>query len=112
MCSPGQPPAPATAAQAAAMAKQGLGWLATHDLTLLTGAEQAGVLRDLEQARSMHTAAQASALSAFNARGACEDDGHPTARSWLLWQTRLTGGAAAGAVWWMRRLAAHRGGAG
>ena len=107
MCSPGQPPAPATAAQAVAMARAGLGWLADQDATALSSVEQAEVLRGLEQARSMHTAAQARTLGAFHARGGCESEGHPTARSWLTWQTRLTRGAAAGAVGWMRRLAAH-----
>ena len=108
MCIAGQPPAsPATAAQAARMAKGGLGWLATADAAVMTSAQTAECLRDLEQARSMLTAAQANVLSAFNSRGACEDDGHPSARSWLRWQTRLTGGAAAGAIGWMRRLTAH-----
>jgi Domain of unknown function (DUF222) len=107
MCSPGQPPAPATAAQATAMAKAALGWLATHDTTQLTTAQQADVLHGLGQAQSMHTAAQARLLAAFNASDGHEADGHPTARSWLLWQTRLTRGAANGAVGWMRRLAAH-----
>jgi Domain of unknown function (DUF222)/HNH endonuclease len=107
MCSPSQPPAPATAAQAIAMAKAGLGWLADHDATVLTSAEQAEVLRGLEQARSMHTAAQARTLRAFQAGGGYEDDGQQSARSWLLWQTRLTGGAASGAMGSMRRLTAH-----
>jgi hypothetical protein len=108
MCAPGQPSAvPATAAQAIGMVKAGLGWLATTDATTLTSGEQADVLRGLGQARSMHTAAQSRALTAFNAGDGHQDDGHPTARSWLRWQTRLTTGAAAEAVGWMRRLAAH-----
>ena len=40
-------------------------------------------------------------------RAACEDDGQASARAWLRWQTRITSGAAAGAVGWARRLAAH-----
>src|SRR5690349_15546568 len=36
-----------------------------------------------------------------------EDDGHGSARTWLKWQTRITAGAAAGAVGWTRRLSAH-----
>jgi hypothetical protein len=36
-----------------------------------------------------------------------QDDGHGSARTWLRWQTQVTGGAAAGAVGWVRRLAAH-----
>jgi Domain of unknown function (DUF222)/HNH endonuclease len=107
MCSPGQPPAPANAAEAIAMAEAGLGFLAEADATALTGAEQAEVLRGLERSRSRHATAQARTLAAFSASGGHEADGHPTARSWLRWQTHLTVGAAAGAVAWMRRLAAH-----
>jgi hypothetical protein len=110
MCTTGQPPAPPlTAAQAVEMVKAGLGWLATADATTLTCSEQAECLRGLGQAQSMHTAAQSRVLSAFDAGGGHQADGHPTARSWLRWQTGLTHGAAAGAVGWMRRLAAHPG---
>jgi len=107
MCRPGQPPAPATAAQATAMAEAGLSWLAGHDATQLTSAEQAGCLRGLGRAQSMHTAAQARVLAAFGAGGGPEGDGQPTARSWLRAHTQLTRGAAGEAAGWMRRLAAH-----
>jgi hypothetical protein len=108
MCLPGQPPqAPATAADAAAMARAGLAWLAGADAASLTTAEQADTLRALEQAASLHTAAQARVLHAFYVQDGCQDDGHGSARTWLRWQTRVTGGAAAGAIGWMRRLAAH-----
>jgi hypothetical protein len=46
-------------------------------------------------------------LDAFAVQGGFEDDGHGTARTWLRWQTRITAGAAAAAVAWARRLAAH-----
>jgi len=108
MCLPGQaPPAPETAADAAAMARAALGWLAAADAASLTAAEQADCLRALEQAESMHTAARARVLAAFAAAGGYEDDGQGSAKTWLAWQTRVTGGAAAGALGWMRRLAAH-----
>ncbi len=108
MCLPGQaPPVPATAADAAAMAQAALSWLAAADPATLTPAEQADCLRALEQAGSMRTAARARVLAAFHARGRCEDDGHGSTRTWLKWQTRITGGAAAGALGWMRRLSAH-----
>ena len=108
MCLPGQaPPVPATAADAAAMAQAALSWLAAADPAILTPAEQADCLRALERAGSMHTAARARVLAAFHARGRYEDDGHGSTRTWLKWQTRITGGAAAGGVGWMRRLAAH-----
>jgi hypothetical protein len=108
MCLPGQaPPVPVTAAGAAAMAQAGLSWLAAADPASLTAAEQADCLRALEQAAAMHTAARARVLAAFHAQGGSEDDGHGSTRTWLKWQTRVTGGAAAGAIGWMRRLSAH-----
>ncbi len=62
MCSPGQPPEPATAADAAAMAEAGLAYLAAADTASLTTAEQADCLRVLERAGSRHTAARARVL--------------------------------------------------
>jgi uncharacterized protein DUF222/HNH endonuclease len=108
MCLPGQlPAAPATAVQAAAMACAALGWLAAADPATLTGSEQADCLRALERASSMHTAARARVLGAFYAGGGYEDDAQGSAKTWLRWQTRITPGAAAGAIGWMRRLSAH-----
>src|SRR5215471_2922625 len=108
MCLPGQvPPGPANATDAVAMARAGLGWLAAAGAAGLTAAEQADCLRALEQAGAMHTAARARVLAAFHARGGCEDDGHGSTRTWLTWQARITGGAAADAIGWMRRLSAH-----
>jgi Domain of unknown function (DUF222)/HNH endonuclease len=100
-------PVPASAADAVATARAGLGWLAGADAAGLTTAEQADCLRALEAAESVLTAARASILAAFAARNGYEDDGHGSAKTWLRWQTRITGGAAAGAMGWMRRLAAH-----
>src|SRR5258708_18050808 len=108
MCLPSQPPpVPATAADAAAMARAALGWLAAADAASWTTAEQAECLRALERAAAVHTAARSRVLTAFTARGGYEDDGHGSTRTWLKWQTRVTGGAAAGAIGWMRRLSAH-----
>jgi hypothetical protein len=109
MCLADQAPAaPTTAAQAVAMVQAGLGWLATTDAAALPTAVQADCLRGLERAASMHTAARSRVLSAFHAQDGCQDDGHGSARTWLKWQTRVTGGAASGALRWMKRLAAHR----
>jgi len=112
MCLPGQPatgaaPAPATATEAVAMAETALAWLADTDFTALTTSEQANCLRGLERAESRKTAAQASALAAFRASDGCRDDGHGSPKTWLRWKTRITPGAATGAIKWMRRLAAH-----
>ena len=109
MCLAGQmPPAPSTAADAVAMAQAALSWLAKTDVASLTTIEQADCLRGLERAASMHIAARSRVLSAFSAQGGHEDDGQGSARTWLKWQCRITGGAAYGAVGWMRRLAGHR----
>ena len=108
MCLAGQmPAAPATTADAVAMVAAGLGWLATTDVASLTTIEQANCLRGLERAASMHTAARSRVLSAFSAQAGFEDDGQGSARTWLKWQTRITGGAAYGALGWMHRLAGH-----
>src|SRR5580704_19633596 len=112
MCLPGQPAAgaalaPATATEAAAMARTALAWLADADAAALTTSEQAECLRGLEQAESAHTAARASVLAAFRASEGCRDDGHGSPKTWLRWQTQITSGAATGAMRWMRRLAEH-----
>ncbi len=108
MCAPGPPPQPpATAAQAIAMARAGLGWLAAADATALTSVEQAECLRGLGQAEAMHTAARSRVLAAFSAQEGYADDGHGTTRTWLKWQTRITSAAAGAAVGWARRLGAH-----
>jgi hypothetical protein len=100
----GQSPKPGTIAKA--MAEAGLAHLASANASLTT-AEQADCLRALERMGSRHTAARASLLSAFAGTGGHEDDGHGSAKAWLKWQTRITSGAAGGALGWMRRLATH-----
>jgi Domain of unknown function (DUF222)/HNH endonuclease len=111
MCLPGQPPArpavPVTAAEAVAMAQAGLAFLANADAASMPAAAQADCLRGLERAESLQTAARAGVLAAFMAGGGCQDDGQGSARAWLRWQTRITTGAAAGAVGWVQRIAAH-----
>jgi hypothetical protein len=108
VCLPGQPPAPpATAGEALSAIRAGLGYLTTADVASLTTAEQADCLRALERAESVHTAARARVLAAFHAQDGCADDGHGSTRTWLKWQTRITDGAAAGALGWMRRMSAH-----
>jgi hypothetical protein len=94
-------------AAALAAIRAGLAYLNTADAGSMSSAEQAECLRALERAESGHTAARARVLAAFTAQGGFEQDGQACARSWLKWQTRVTGGAAAGAVGWVKRLAAH-----
>ena len=98
---------PATVDEALAMLDRALAMLTTADAALLPAEVEARALRALERAEARHTAARARTLAAFSAQDGYEDDGHGSARVWLRWQTRVTKGAAAGAVGWMRRLAAH-----
>ena len=104
----GQPPArAASASEALAMLDAALDYLTGFDAASRPAAEQAACLTALERAASRHTAARAAILAAFTAQRAFSDDGQHSARAWLVWQTSVTAGAAAGAVGWMRRLAAH-----
>ncbi len=76
-------------------------------MSAVPSAVQEDCLRGLERARSVHQAAHASVLSAFDAGTGVEQDGCRSAKSWLAWQTRTTRAAAGAAVGWMRRLRAH-----
>ena len=96
-----------SAAEALAAVRDGLAFLNAVDAADLPVAVQAECLRGLARAESAHTAAHARLLAAFDSGGGYEDDGQGSARVWLRWQARVTRGAAAGAIGWMRRLAAH-----
>jgi Domain of unknown function (DUF222)/HNH endonuclease len=98
---------PVSAGQALQMAVTGLSWLARADLASVPVTVQAGALRELERAASMHLAARARVLAAFSAQRGFEDDGQGSARTWLTWQTRVTAGAARSSVAWTRRLDNH-----
>jgi Domain of unknown function (DUF222) len=104
MCKP-----PATTGEAIAAVTAGLQYLARADAATLGTAAQADCLRALEAAEAVHTAARVNMLAAFHTGGGCEPEGSGSTRAWLVWQTRVTRGAAAGAVGWMRRLREHRG---
>jgi len=98
---------PQSAAQALAMVRNGLDWLAAADPAELAGAERAGVLRGLAAAESVHLAATARVLTVFDQAEDYTADGHGGPRSWLAWQTRATRPAAAARMAWARRLTAH-----
>jgi hypothetical protein len=85
----------------------GLGSLARLSAADLPAAGQADCLRALERAESMLVAARSAVLAAFSASAAYTDDGQYSPKTWLAAQTRVTRGAAAGSVTWMRRLADH-----
>jgi hypothetical protein len=91
---------PASAADAVGSASAALGWLATT-------AEQADALRALERVEAQLTAARSAVLAAFTASRGFEADAAASPVSWLRWQTRVTGAAAAAAAGWMRDLAGH-----
>jgi hypothetical protein len=103
------------------MLKAAMGYLAAADATAMTVATQAQCLRVLEQAHATETAARASVLAALTSSqdgasqdGASQDgasqDGAAadfSPRAWLIRETGITAGAAAGHVAWARRTAAH-----
>jgi Domain of unknown function (DUF222)/HNH endonuclease len=99
--------APSTLGEALAGLRASLAFLNQVPAADLPGVVQADCLRALARAESAYTAAHARMLGAFAASGAHEDDGQQSERAWLKWQTQVTKGAAAGAVGWMKRLAAH-----
>ena len=84
-----------------------LGYLAAADAAQLPTVVQAECLRGLERGDAVSTAARASFLSAFtDARGYCEDADY-SPLMWLVNQTRVSRGCAAGHVGWSRRARAH-----
>jgi hypothetical protein len=98
---------PGTAAEALALVRNGLDWLAAVEAGELTGAERAEVLRGLAACESVHLAATAKVVSAFDAAEDYAADGQGGPRTWLCWQTRTTRPAAAAVLAWTRRLARH-----
>jgi len=102
-----QGPGSGSVTSALALLDQVMDCLNAADLAGLPTDTQAAALKALEKVESKQTAVRTALLSAFSAGGGPEADGHGVARTWLRWQTRITRGAAAGAVAWMRRLAAH-----
>ena len=100
--------APASAREALAMVRAGLGYLAAADATQLPAETQAVVLRELEQDEAVLTAARAWSLAAFTAgQGHCGDADY-SPRAWLMHHTHITRGAAAGHTAWARRAGGHR----
>ena len=107
MCTVGEPAVPSSAAQALAMLRASLGYLAGCDAAELGTSVQAEALIGLERAEAQHTAARARMLAAFSAQQGHHADGQYGPAAWLRAFTRITNGAAAAAVKWARRVAAH-----
>ena len=107
MCTLSEPAAPSNPVQALAMLRAGLGYLSGCDAAELGTAGQAEALIGLEQAEAQHTAARARMLAAFTAQRGHQADGQYGPAAWLRAFTRVTSGAATGAVKWARRMTAH-----
>src|SRR6201996_5074095 len=99
--------APANAAEATDMALTGLRFLASSDPTALPASVQAEILRALEQANAAGVAARAYCLAAFTAGQGYSQDADYSPRAWLIHQTGITRGAAAGRTSWARRTSGH-----
>jgi hypothetical protein len=97
----------ADAAEAIAMIRSGLRFLATADATQMPAETQARCLIALEQADAMSTAARASVLAAFIAAQGYRDDGDYSARAWLMHHTRVTKATACEHGGWSRRTGTH-----
>ena len=93
----GAAPAFASVGEAMEWSRAALGYLAAADATALAAETQAECLRELERAEAVLTAARASVLAAFTAGQGYAADADYSARAWLMHQTGITRGAAAGA---------------
>jgi hypothetical protein len=103
----GAAPAFTSVSEAMDMVQAGLSYLAAAGAAQLPAATQAECLRGLERAGSVLTAARASMLAGFSAGQGYADDAAYSARSWLIHQTHITGGAAVGHTAWAARVATH-----
>jgi hypothetical protein len=100
--------APASAREALDMVRAGLAHLAAADPAQLPADTQALILRELERHDAVATAARARCLAAFTAAQRHCGDGDYSPRAWLMHQTGITRGAAAGHTAWARRAGGHR----
>src|SRR5690242_15512273 len=80
----GTAPAFASASEALDMVRSGLRFLAGAETAELSAEEQADLLRGLEQANSVATAARTSVLGAFTAGKGYAADADYSARAWLM----------------------------
>lgn len=97
----------ASEAEAADWLDAALGHLAAADWASLGSQAHGEMLARLQRAQARLTAANAAVLAAFTAQSGYQPDGHRSAMAWLTYRTRMSRGAAAGAIGWQRRLARH-----
>src|ERR1700761_6890534 len=98
---------PANPAEAMDMALTSLRYLAAADPTALPASVQAELLRALEQAGAISTAARAYVLAAFTAVQGYSEDADYSPTAWLIHQTGVTKGVARARMSWARRTAGH-----
>src|SRR5580693_9107868 len=84
-----------------------LDYLAATEWASLGTQAHGEMLAQLQRAQAQLTAVNAAVLAAFTAQSGYEPDGHRSAMAWLVNRTKMSRGAAAGAVGWQRRLARH-----
>jgi Domain of unknown function (DUF222) len=94
-------------ADALAMLRASLGRLAGVNWLAEGGAGQAAALLALEGARSLLTVAHGEALLALDVSGGHAADGHPTIRTWLRHEAKVTKAAARDAAGWVKFRGAH-----
>src|SRR2546429_5969094 len=94
---------PTSTDQALEMLTAALGYLAAADATAMTAEEQARCLKVLERATAIGAAARTSTLSAFTSGKGYSADAQYSAKTWLVYKTGVTRGAAASHTAWMRR---------
>src|SRR3954447_26871269 len=92
---------PASTDQALEMLTAALGYLAAADATEMTAEEQARCLKVLERATAIGAAVRTSTLSAFTSGKGYPADGQYSAKTWLVYKTGVTKGAAARHTAWM-----------
>src|SRR5271169_3788801 len=99
-------PSFASTREALGMLHAVMGYLSADAGKMATEA-QAECLLALEQLDAVKTATRARLLDAFNAGQGYAADADYSPRSWLIHRTRITKGAAAAHLAWVRRTAAH-----
>ena len=99
-------PSFASTREALSMLHAVMGYLSADAGEMATEA-QAECLLALEQLDAVKTATRARVLGAFNAGQGYAADADYSPRSWLIHRTRITKGAAAAHLAWVRRTAAH-----
>ena len=99
-------PAFSSTREALAMLRAVMGYLSA-DATEMAAEAQADCLLVLEEMDAVKTATRARVLGAFTAAQGYSADADYSPRSWLIHRTRITKGAAAGHLAWVRRTAVH-----